>query len=376
MGQNPTLALERDLDLLVHLDKLGFDEAWIGEHHSAGYEIIPSPEVFIAVAAERTKNLRLGTGVSSLPYHHPLMLADRMVLLDHLTRGRVMFGVGPGALPSDAFMMGIPVADQRDRMEEALEAILLLLRDEEPVTIKTDWFTLDNARLNLRPYTHPHFEVAVASQVSPAGARAAGRFGASLLSLGATNTAGFDMLAYNWTIAEERAEQFGTTVDRTKWRLVGPMHIAETREQAFKDVEFGLAEWVDYFQRVAALPIAPDTTTTQDMAEAVSNSGFAVIGTPDDAIAQIERLIEQSNGGFGTFLNMATDWADTAQTHKSYELLARYVFPHFQGSAESTTRSRDWAAENRPTFIGEVGAAIMTAIGKHNQEQEARQAVD
>jgi limonene 1,2-monooxygenase len=375
VGQNPTLALERDLDLLVHLDKLGFDEAWIGEHHSAGYEIIPSPEVFIAVAAERTKHLRLGTGVSSLPYHHPLMLADRMVLLDHLTRGRVMFGVGPGALPSDAFMMGIPVADQRDRMEEALEAILLLLRDEEPVTIKTDWFTLDNARLNLRPYTHPHFEVAVASQVSPTGARAAGRFGASLLSLGATNTAGFDMLAYNWTIAEERAQQFGTTVDRKKWRLVGPMHIAETKEQAFKDVQFGLAEWIDYFQRVAALPIAPDTDTSEEMAEAVNNSGFAVIGTPDDAIAQIERLIEQSNGGFGTFLNMATDWADTEATHKSYELLARYVFPRFQGSAVSTTRSRDWAAENRPTFIGEVGAAIMTAIGKHNQEQEARQTV-
>ncbi|MEY2403787.1 MAG: limonene 1,2-monooxygenase, partial [Acidimicrobiaceae bacterium] len=375
VGQNPTLALERDLDLVVHLDNLGFDEAWIGEHHSAGYEIIASPEVFIAVAAERTKHLRLGTGVSSLPYHHPLMLADRMVLLDHLTRGRVMFGVGPGALPSDAFMMGIPVAEQRDRMEEALEAILLLLRDEEPVTIKTDWFTLDNARLNLRPYTHPHFEVAVASQVSPTGARAAGRFGASLLSLGATNTAGFDMLAYNWNIAEERAEQFGTTVERKNWRLVGPMHIAETREQAFKDVEFGLAEWVDYFQRVAALPIAPDTTSTEEMAEAVSNSGFAVIGSPDDAIAQIERLIEQSNGGFGTFLNMAHDWADTAQTRKSYELMARYVFPHFQGTAVSTTRSRDWAAENRPTFIGEVGAAIMTAIGKHNQEQEARQTV-
>ena len=96
VGQNPTLALERDLDLMEHLDSLGFDEAWIGEHHSAGYEIIASPEVFIAAAAQRTKHLRLGTGVSSLPYHQPLMLADRMVLLDHLTRGRVMFGVGPG----------------------------------------------------------------------------------------------------------------------------------------------------------------------------------------------------------------------------------------------------------------------------------------
>ena len=87
VGQNPTLALERDLDLICHLDRLGFDEAWIGEHHSAGYEIIASPEVFIAVAAERTKRIRLGTGVSSLPYHHPLMLADRMVPVSytHLT---------------------------------------------------------------------------------------------------------------------------------------------------------------------------------------------------------------------------------------------------------------------------------------------------
>ena len=375
VGQNPTLALQRDLDLLVHLDSLGFDEAWIGEHHSAGYEIIASPEVFIATAAERTKHIRLGTGVSSLPYHQPLMLADRMVLLDHLTKGRIMLGVGPGALPSDAFMMGIPVAAQRDRMEEALEAILLLLRDEEPVTMKTDWFTLENARLNLRPYTHPHFEVAVASQVSPTGARAAGRFGASLLSIGATNQQGFDMLGYNWTIAEERAEQFGTTVERKNWRLVGPMHIAETREQAYKDVEFGLADWIDYFQRVAALPVAPDTSNSEEMADAINKSGFAVIGSPDDAIAQIERLIEQSGGGFGTFLNMAHEWADTAATRRSYELMARYVFPHFQGSAVSTTRSRDWAAENRPEFIGEVGAAIMNAMNKHNLEQEARKAV-
>src|SRR5215470_8483600 len=145
VGQNPTLALERDLELICHLDRLGFDEAWIGEHHSAGYEIIASPEVLIAVAAERTRHIRLGTGVSSLPYHHPLLLADRMVLLDHLTRGRVMFGVGPGALPSDAFMMGIDVARQRDMMEQALEAILLLLHHEEPVTYETDWFRLRDA---------------------------------------------------------------------------------------------------------------------------------------------------------------------------------------------------------------------------------------
>src|SRR5271154_2733011 len=140
VGQNPTVALERDLQLIEHLDALGFDEAWFGEHHSAGYEIIASPEVFIAAAAQRTRTIRLGTGVSSLPYHHPFMLADRMVLLDHLTRGRVMFGVGPGALPSDAYMMGIDPMPQRDMMEESLEAILALPDGAEPVTREASWF--------------------------------------------------------------------------------------------------------------------------------------------------------------------------------------------------------------------------------------------
>src|SRR5437899_3010894 len=134
IGDNPTYALRRDLELIEFLDHLSYDEAWIGEHHSAGYEIIPSPEVFIAAAAERTRHIRLGTGVCSLPYHHPLILADRMILLDHLTLGRAMFGVGPGALPSDAFMMGIDPLRQREMMDEALEAILALVRADEPIT--------------------------------------------------------------------------------------------------------------------------------------------------------------------------------------------------------------------------------------------------
>ena len=373
VGQNPTLALERDLQLIEHLDELGFDEAWIGEHHSAGYEIIASPEVFIAAVAQRTRHIRLGTGVSSLPYHHPFMLADRLVLLDHLTRGRLMIGVGPGALPSDAFMMGIDPARQRDMMEESLEAMLLLLAGDEPVTYETDWFRLVKARLQMRPYQRPFPEVAVAAQVSPAGPRAAGRFGCSLLSIGATSAGGFDILGAHWDVMEERAVEFGTTVDRSKWRLVGPMHIADTKEQAIEDVGFGLAEWVDYFQRVAALPLAPDTTNHETLVDALNASGFAVIGTVEDAINQVERLRTQSNG-FGTFLLMGHEWADTAATRHSYELIARYVAPQFQGSSDTLTASRDWAAENRPEFIGAAGAAVMSAIVKHQEEKESRSA--
>ena len=183
LGDNPTLCLERDLELLQLLDGLDYDEAWIGEHHSAGWETIASPEVFIAAAAERTKNIKLGTGVLSLPYHHPLMVANRMVLLDHMTRGRVMMGVGPGALVSDAYMMGIDPPTQRRRMNESLGVILRLMTETEPITYESEWFTLKEALLHLRPYTRPHMPIAVAAAQSPSGMVAAGMHGAGVLSM-------------------------------------------------------------------------------------------------------------------------------------------------------------------------------------------------
>src|SRR5436189_3951683 len=218
VGQSPTAALQRDLEMIVRLDELGYDEAWIGEHHSAGYEIIASPEVFIAVAAERTRSIKLGSGVNSLPYHNPLMLADRFVLLDHLTRGRAMLGCGPGQLTSDAHMLGIPADLQRPRMDESLDVIMALLRGET-VTKQTDWFALRDARLQLKPYSEPSLEVAVAASISPTGAKAAGKHGVGLLSIAATTQMGFDMIGTHWNTWNEVAAQYGNTADRAKWRL-------------------------------------------------------------------------------------------------------------------------------------------------------------
>ena len=136
-GENPTLALQRDLELVQHLDRLGYDEAWIGEHHSAGSEIIASPEIFIATAAERTRHIKLGTGVTSLAYHNPLWVAERMVLLDHLTRGRAMLGVGPGSLPTDSAMIGLNPTDTRELLDANLDIVMRLLRGDEPVSAET-----------------------------------------------------------------------------------------------------------------------------------------------------------------------------------------------------------------------------------------------
>ena len=159
IGENPTLALDRDMELIQWLDYLGYDEAWIGEHHSGGWETITSPEIFMAVAA------------------------DRIVLLDHMSRGRVMLGVGPGALPGDAYMMGIDTTTQRARMDESLGIILRLFTETEPITYKCDWFQLNEALLHLRPYQKPHMPIAVAAVQTPASVALAGKYGASVLTI-------------------------------------------------------------------------------------------------------------------------------------------------------------------------------------------------
>lgn len=370
VGQNPTLAIERDLDLIVAMDRLGFHEAWIGEHHSAGFEIIASPEVFIAVAAERTKHIRLGTGVSSLPYHNPLMLADRMVLLDHLTKGRVMLGCGPGQLTSDAHMLGIPADEQRPRMEQCLEAIMRLLRGEK-VTMETAGFTLQEAVLQLKPYSDPLFDVAVAASFSPTGPRGAGKHGVGMLSIAATAKQGMDMLAHHWATWEEVAAEHGHVADRSKWRLVGPMHLADTREQAERDVEYGIVEFSRYFKHI--LPAGPVQGETP--AEIVSNNrefGFSVIGTPQDAIEKIEELVEASAGGFGAFLLMDNDWAPPAAKLHSYELFAEYVIPHFTGQLAGPAASHDWVIGSGTQFVDRAAHAIGKAIDDHAAERDAR----
>ncbi|MCV7175610.1 LLM class flavin-dependent oxidoreductase [Mycolicibacterium sphagni] len=378
VGQSPTVALEYDLERTVALDRLGFDEAWFGEHHSGGYELIACPEVFIAAAAERTKHIRLGTGVVSLPYHHPLMVADRWVLLDHLTRGRVMFGTGPGALPSDAYMMGIDPVEQRRMMQESLDAILALFRagPDERVDRHSDWFTLRDAALHIRPYTWPYPEISTAAMVSPSGPRLAGQLGTSLLSLSMSLPGGFAALEDAWGIVEQQAAKSGRPEpDRSTWRVLGIMHLADTRDQAIDDCTYGLQDFANYFGAAGFVPLsneveAAEQSPRQFVADYAAGGGCC-IGTPDDAIAYISDLLERS-GGFGTFLMLGHDWADPQATYRSYELFARKVMPHFKGQLHAPESSHTWAQNKRNDLFGRAGEAIMKAIGDHVGEQSTR----
>ena len=345
LGENPTLAIERDLETVEWLDYLGFDEAWIGEHHSAGWENIASPEIFIAAAAERTKHIRLGTGVTSLPYHHPMMVANRMVQLDHMTRGRVNLGVGPGALVSDAYMLGIDPTTQRQRMDESLGVIKRLLTETEPITHESDWFTLRDARLHLRPYTKPHFPISAAAAQSPSGMVLAGKHGLGVLSVSVVRGGAYarNMKDF-WKIAEDTAEEYGNVMDRNEWRLVVHVHLAESKKEAMAQArERAGAYQREYFENTLGFQAAFDGPQNQIIESMVENGAWCV-GTPDDLVEQIHRL-DESSGGFGGLMIQATEWGTREQVKHSYELIARYVMPQFQGSLVSLRNSQKQSAD-------------------------------
>jgi limonene 1,2-monooxygenase len=368
VGENPTLSMDRDMELIQWLDHLGYDEVWVGEHHSAGWETIASPEIFIGAAAERTRHIMLGSGVTSLPYHHPLMVANRFVQLDHMTRGRAMLGCGPGALPSDAYMMGIEPVTQRPRMDEALDAIMRLLRGDEPVTMKTDWFELREARLHLAPYTDPHFPIAVASTITPFGVMSAAKHGLGVLSIGAGLPGGPEALAGQWKIGEETAAKYGQTMDRKKWRVVVNTHVAEDDEQALRDVAKGeRRETVTYFEETLG---RPPGRSDDPLREGVK-MGTTLVGSPETVIRGIQRLQEYSGGGFGGVLFRAHEWANREQTLRSYELFARYVMPFFQGSLKTVEDSNAWARSNRKSIFGPNVEAVRRAFVDAGREVPA-----
>jgi limonene 1,2-monooxygenase len=372
-SHNPTLAIHRNLELIDWLDQLGYDEAWIGEHHSNGYETIPSPDIFIAAAAERTKRIKLGTGVISLPYYHPFIVADRMVFLDHLTRGRMIFGVGPGAFPSDAHMMGLDFSESRVKMAESLDAIIRLLVAEEPVSMETSWFTMNDGRLNLRPYTYPHFEIAVASAVSPSGPSLAGQKGVSLLSMAGATEAGFESLRSMWSIVQAQADRAGKVVDRANWRVVGFYHLAETEEQARKDVRFGLQALMRFF--ASGIPFFPvpkeaDWSRPDDIIDTLNDTGIAVIGTPDRMADALRRYRDQT-GGFGCFLNQNHELANREATRYSYELFMRHVAPEFQNSNTRAIGNIEWIEKQDGRFIQSAASAWEQARLRYEKEEGA-----
>jgi limonene 1,2-monooxygenase len=361
IGEHPMLQFRRDLDLVEQLDRLGYDEFWCGEHHSSGWEMIASPEMFLAAAGERTKRIRLATGVVSLPYHHPYNVAQRMVQLDHMTGGRAIFGSGPGALASDAHTLGIDPMVQRDRQDEAIGIIRRLMRGER-VTCESDWFTLRDGALQLLPL-QDEMEFAVASQISPSGMTLAGKHGIGVISIGSLSEEGLNALATQWSFAEQAAKKHGTSVDRKNWRVLLSWHIAETREKAIAEARDGLLR--HHNEYIVGTLQRPGAKAFKDTDEAIEKTAFsaaaaATIGTPDDLVARIKSVLDVS-GGFGTVVGFVHDWANPENTARSWDMVARYVVPEINGHLARLRESREFVATNRGVF-DRAKEAIMAKV--------------
>ena len=369
IGENPMLQFRRDIAFVKHLDELGYDEFWCGEHHSSGWEMIASPEMFLAAAGEHTKRIKLATGVISLPYHNPFNVAQRMVQLDHMTGGRAIFGSGPGALPSDAYALGIDPMTQRDRQDEAIDIIRRLFRGER-VTQKGAWYDLHDAGLQLLPLQE-EMPFAVASQISPSGMTLAGKYGIGIISLGSMSTEGLTALPTQWGFAESAAKKHGTTVDRKNWRVLLNWHIAETAEKAREEAKHGLMRWHNqYIHATLQRPGSVAYKSPDEAIEQISGAGSAaVIGTPDDLIKMIKDVIRQS-GGFGTCVGFVHDWANPENTFRSWDMVARYVIPEINGYVTKLRESEKYLQENRAVF-DRAGQAIMAKIMENKDAAEA-----
>jgi limonene 1,2-monooxygenase len=372
IGEHPMLQFRRDLDFAEHLDKMGYDEFWCGEHHSSGWEMISSPEMFLAAAAERTKRIRLGTGVVSLPYHNPLNVANRMIQLDHMSGGRAIFGSGPGALSSDAYALGIDPMVQRDRQDEAIGVIKRLMTGER-VTHQSDWFTLRDAAVQLLPLQE-EMPFVTASQISPSGMTLAGKHGIGVISIGSLSTEGLTALPQQWEFAEDSAKKHGKTVDRKNWRVLLSWHIAETREKAQQQAGRGLMRHhneyiVGTLQRPGAKPFKSEDDAIEKMSTAPGSA--ATIGTPDDLVKTIKNVIDMS-GGLGTIIGFAHDWANIHDTFNSWEMVARYVIPEINGYTAGLRRSQKHVIENRESFE-RARDAIMSKIMENDKAAAALQ---
>src|SRR5882672_6038282 len=370
IGEHPMLQFRRDLEFVEHLDKLGYDEFWCGEHHSSGWEMIASPEMFLAASGERSTRIKLATGVVSLPYHHPFNVAQRMVQLDYMTGGRAIFGSGPGALASDTHTLGIDPMLLRDRQDEAIGIIRRLFRGER-VTAKTDWYTLQDAALQLLP-VQEDMPFVVASQISPSGMTLAGKHGIGIISLGSMSTQGLMALPQQWEFAEDAARKAGTTVSRSDWRVLLSWHIAETREQARREAGAGLMRWHnEYTVGTLMRPGLQPFTSPEDAVEktAGGESAASTIGTPDDLVKTIKNLIKVS-GGVGTIVGFVHDWANPENTRRSWDMVARYVVPEINGYLDGLRKSQKFVIENRAVFE-RAGQAIMAKIMENEKAAAA-----
>lgn len=364
-GTDPYQLLQDDLRLAERLDVLGFDELWVGEHHTGGWATLSTPELFIAAAAQRTSRLKFATGVLSLPYHHPFLAAERVAMLDHLTSGRFVLGAGSGAYVSDMHVLGIDPSTSRTRLAESLECVQQLLAGET-VTTRTDWFEVNEGRIQLRPFREA-IEIVVASAATPFSMELAGRLGINAMShvappwgaLRAGQSLGIERLPGQWTHLENAAAH---PVDRQDWRLVVPVHVSSSLEQARTELLPGwMFQRTELYGRTLGVPFPSAAMAHEKALSYTIEQGGIIAGSPEDCVRAVTELAERV-GGFGSLLISLQDWAEAPVRARSLDLFAREVAPVLRGALSGVSASRAWVGEKSGEWAAVTARDRATAM--------------
>jgi len=340
--ENPTLAFQRDISLIHLADELGFDDFFIGEHHSGGWETMPAPEMALSMAAATAHRIRLGTSVYSAPFHHPFHLAERTCFLDHLTHGRAILGVGPCSLVTDKILFNMDNNALTPMLHEAIDVIVRLLEADEPISHDGEFWQFKDMRLQLRSLQQPRLPLAMPSAATPANLKLIGKHGMIWMCPSGKVDRGTGGLDERWALVEEGAKEAGKTADRDNWRIATFMYLTENTDQAWDDVRAGIMRDAEYFSAIGLrfqYQEHPDQPYEEFTAESCADRRDWVIGTPDDAIAWIEQK-QQETGGFGGVMLTAHEWTNFDKIRNSTELFARYVMPHFKGT--NATYHDEW----------------------------------
>ena len=349
MGRDYAVALAEDIEQFKLADDLGFEEAWIGEHYACEIEQISSPLIFLAFMASQTKRIKLCTGVVALPYYHPAQIASHIALLDHLTGGRLILGIGTGALGSDIEMLGLKGKDRNAMMLESLDLMKQIWTSEPPyelkgehwdVTIKdSHWADLGVGPLP-KPLQKPYPPMAISvSSPNSSSMRQAVRH--DLMPISANFVAAW-VVKTHWDTYLDECQKLGKTADGAKWRVARSIYVAETdaAAEAFVKTAGGAYDWYyDYMFQVyarmdaaALLAPRPDTDPATITHEMVRDN-FVIHGSVETVTRKILELRAEV-GPFDTLLMTAHDWTDKALMRRSMELLATEVMPRVNAALE------------------------------------------
>ena len=348
-GSDLSKTLADDLQQLVELDRLGYKEAWIGEHFTTEWENIPAPDLLIAQALGVTKNIVFGTGVTNIPNHNPFVLAHRIAQLDQMARGRLYWGIGSGGFIGDFKVVGLDPAtgEHRAMTREAVDLILRLWEGAPPGRYESAHWGFNvpepddeiGLRLHVKPYQRPHPPIALAGiSVKSDTLELAGERGWIPMSI---NFAPTRVLKTHWASVEEGAGRTGLTPDRSTWRIAREIYVADTTKQARKEALEGVLarDFDQYFARLIPkgrgmdiLKQDPEMHDSDVTSEYMCDNVW-IVGSREEVAEKLEAL-EDDTGGFGTLLVMGHEWQPWQPWLDSMGLLINDVLPRVSSATE------------------------------------------